>query len=115
MRVWKFRRAVCAALFGLMTAAAAFAQDSTGAIEGAVADTTAAVVPGARSVIVTGTVYNTDRPYSILDGQAGPDLANLETAAPVSHGDERALIARDRKSTRLNSSHMSESRMPSSA
>jgi outer membrane receptor protein involved in Fe transport len=48
MRVWKFRRAVCAALFGLMTAAAAFAQDSTGAIEGAVADTTAAVVPGAR-------------------------------------------------------------------
>ena len=53
-----------------------------------------AVVPGARSVIVTGTVYNTDRPYSILDGQAGPDLANLETAAPVSHGDERALIAR---------------------
>ena len=32
-----------------------------------------AVVPGARSVIVTGTVYNTDRPYSI-DHQS-PDVA----------------------------------------
>ena len=53
-----------------------------------------AVVPGARSVIVTGTVYNTDRPYSIPDGQAGPDRANLETAATISLGDERALIAR---------------------
>jgi epoxyqueuosine reductase len=32
-----------------------------------------AVVPGARSVIVTGTVYNTDRPYS--NGLASPDVA----------------------------------------
>ena len=36
-----------------------------------------AVVPGARSVIVTGTIYNTDRPYSTEE-----------------HGDDVALIAR---------------------
>ena len=36
-----------------------------------------AVVPGARSVIVTGTIYNTDRPYSTED-----------------HGGDVALIAR---------------------
>src|SRR5882724_2878917 len=27
------------------------------------------VVPGARSVIVTGTIYNTDRPYSTASAQ----------------------------------------------
>ena len=31
------------------------------------------------------------------------------------NGEEKVILFKDRKSTRLNSSHMSESRMPSSA
>jgi len=36
------------------------------------------VVPGARSVIVTGTLYNTDRPYS---GDLPPDVARISRYA----------------------------------
>jgi epoxyqueuosine reductase len=36
------------------------------------------VVPGARSVIVTGTLYNTDRPYS---GALPPDVARISRYA----------------------------------
>ena len=36
------------------------------------------VVPGARSVIVTGTLYNTDRPYS---SELSPDLARISRYA----------------------------------
>ncbi|MBI2829022.1 MAG: tRNA epoxyqueuosine(34) reductase QueG, partial [Acidobacteria bacterium] len=38
-----------------------------------------AVVPGARSVIVTGTVYNTDRPYS--SEETRPDVALISRYA----------------------------------
>ena len=36
------------------------------------------VVPGARSVIVTGTLYNTDRPYS---SDLPPDVARISRYA----------------------------------
>jgi epoxyqueuosine reductase len=36
------------------------------------------VLPGARSVIVTGTLYNTDRPYS---SALGPDIARISRYA----------------------------------
>src|SRR5262245_7514265 len=39
---------VCAALVSVLIGAAAFAQDPTGAIEGAVADKTGSVIPAAR-------------------------------------------------------------------
>ena len=41
------------------------------------------------------------------------DLAGMEAA--LKNGDVAAILMEDRKSTRLNSSHVSESRMPSSA
>jgi hypothetical protein len=39
---------VCAALVSVLVRASAFAQDPTGAIEGAVADKTGSVIPAAR-------------------------------------------------------------------
>ena len=39
----------------------------------------------------------------------------LNTSAPRVTGQGEGYVAEDRKSTRLNSSHVSESRMPSSA
>ena len=43
------------------------------------------------------------------------DLLKRESNTPHDAGCQEALIARDRKSTRLNSSHSTLSRMPSSA
>ena len=53
-----------------------------------------AVVPGARSVIVTGTIYNTDRPYSTPEDRTGSDVSNIAISDPIAQGEERALIAR---------------------
>ena len=45
-----------------------------------------------------------------------PDERTLLNALAAGQGDDsEALVAADRKSTRLNSSHVSQSRMPSSA
>ena len=49
-------------------------------------------------------------------GRGGRENAKLHRyAAVVAARNESAVIAKDRKSTRLNSSHRSLSRMPSSA
>ena len=49
-------------------------------------------------------------------GQPGPDASSAGTAQPPSKGGPNGgEPARDRKSTRLNSSHSDRSRMPSSA
>ena len=52
-----------------------------------------------------------DRLKVLLDEQGDDDHTVAETPA----GDEPTLTVRDRKSTRLNSSHITRSRMPSSA
>ena len=70
----------------LFLALPAFGQISTAQLSGKITDTSNAVLPGA-----TVTVTQTDT------------------------GVMRSVVTEDRKSTRLNSSHVSESRMPSSA
>ena len=47
----------------------------------------------------------------LVDGTGAP----ATTGDLAIRGDRLAAVGRDRKSTRLNSSHVSESRMPSSA
>ena len=55
-----------------------------------------------------------DRVYAYPERQ--DDLRWLEAAIPAALADRDVLeIAADRKSTRLNSSHSQQSRMPSSA
>ena len=58
-------------------------------------------------------------PERIAQAQANPTGHRLiiegEFAAPESRSDRKPRGIRDRKSTRLNSSHESTSRMPSSA
>ena len=57
----------------------------------------------------------TASPYEVLAGIAveDQDLWNLIVA--IQQLEERIFMRRDRKSTRLNSSHIQKSRMPSSA
>ena len=52
--------------------------------------------------------------YLRLSSEDG-DLRDSGKAESESISNQRALLQKDRKSTRLNSSHVSESRMPSSA
>ena len=47
---------------------------------------------------------------TLIDGKAISEQVKQEIAAEVAE-----IVAQDRKSTRLNSSHIEESRMPSSA
>ena len=51
----------------------------------------------------------------VLDCQPGDLLQWVEDAEAVPETEVEQVTPRDRKSTRLNSSHVSESRMPSSA
>ena len=63
-----------------------------------------------------GFVIASDECYSEIYFREGPDaapLGGLEAAAKLGRHDFKNLI--DRKSTRLNSSHSQQSRMPSSA
>ncbi len=54
-----------------------------------------AVVPGARSVIVTGTIYNTDRPYTTeLMGSDPPTRPVSGGQTPIHDPTQVALIAR---------------------
>ena len=77
------------AAFYLVLQALAFAQATTADIVGRVTDSSGAVLPGA-----TVTITN-------------EGTGDVRSATTTDSG--------DRKSTRLNSSHVSESRMPSSA
>ena len=59
-------------------------------------------------------VFNTLR-QAILKGELKPGERLLEIALAERLGVSRTPVREDRKSTRLNSSHPSSSRMPSSA
>ena len=48
-------------------------------------------------------------------GDAAADTVDTATPAPQNDAAGQSDVAEDRKSTRLNSSHSGESRMPSSA
>ena len=88
------------------------------------------------AVVITGAASGIGRATALAAARAGYDLitwdiqgdllgelaAQVEVAITTDSFDvtdgaarRRALEAADRKSTRLNSSHVSESRMPSSA
>ena len=71
----------------------------------------------------TGTGIEEVRSRTVLDLQARADIANGAVVMQLDHEHARSTyvplsvdqIEKDRKSTRLNSSHPSRSRMPSSA
>ena len=74
------------------------------------------LVKGSRDVLnTTGGRIGVRKGYT-LDGQADTTIAPINSSFDwiMHNGNERNLRA-DRKSTRLNSSHRSLSRMPSSA
>ena len=50
-----------------------------------------------------------------MPGATGPDASPYCVSDPTEFGRNMARVAGDRKSTRLNSSHVKRSRMPSSA
>ena len=97
-------------------AATLFAQVQSGRIEGTVQDSSNAVVPGAKLSIVNDRTHV--KVEAEADGQGYfvfPVLqAGLYTLTAEATGFRKATVA-DRKSTRLNSSHIQKSRMPSSA
>ena len=68
--------------------------------------------------MITGEVEAVDRKQKIRDRYKGVDISELEVipAKIIEDLETSSVIRRvDRKSTRLNSSHRLESRMPSSA
>ena len=67
-------------------------------------------IGGTVALAIVGTIFTT----SFLD-QLGPQLAAAGAPQSVVLGVPAAIAGGDRKSTRLNSSHSSPSRMPSSA
>ena len=74
--------------------------------------------PGGNATKSVGHVAlpaSLSRAWSVNIGQGSSKRARLGAAPVVGGGRIYAVDAKDRKSTRLNSSHMSESRMPSSA
>ena len=73
-----------------------------------------AVVVAALSVLVGGLLPQQPVPTTAAPASEAGDAAALRTLAPAGSGQAPAA-ASDRKSTRLNSSHSGESRMPSSA
>ena len=67
--------------------------------------------PSTLTVVLTSQspfVYKDEGGYTVVVG-------NVENKNEITSVDNVQIIVKDRKSTRLNSSHMSESRMPSSA
>ena len=66
-------------------------------------------------------ILNTARKHFLKDGLTGASLRNivkdagLTTGAFYKYYPTKEALFEDRKSTRLNSSHRSQSRMPSSA
>ena len=53
--------------------------------------------------------------FTKFDGQIASESVNLTAAKDEDKWERAKEIAEDRKSTRLNSSHLARSRMPSSA
>ena len=86
---------VAALLMTLPAASAQTTSGTTGAINGRVLDNTKAVLPG-----VTVTIAST---------------AQMGTRTTTTNEEGQYRFPADRKSTRLNSSHIQKSRMPSSA
>ena len=79
-----------------------------------------AVVPLARGTRKAGAVASDRLPDRAVASRASQELAEVQASATTDGWTDtavaRALAAiRDRKSTRLNSSHLEQSRMPSSA
>ena len=62
-----------------------------------------------------GVVVDTETQYSIFWHKMGVDYLGMEDLESRVKGQTLVYIYKDRKSTRLNSSHRSLSRMPSSA
>ena len=75
----------------------------------AATDTTDAALLG----VLQESVPFVERPFADLGQPCG--LTEDETLARVNALKEAKVIRQDRKSTRLNSSHIQKSRMPSSA
>ena len=61
--------------------------------------------------LCTGLIYIS----GLVLGLLSTVIALLGVAVLIAYSPQNGVILLDRKSTRLNSSHMSESRMPSSA
>ena len=83
--------------------------------EGRLPDAVLACVGGGSNAI--GTFYNfiNDKDVRLIGCEAaGRGVNTAETAATIATG-KLGIFHGDRKSTRLNSSHSGESRMPSSA
>ena len=73
-----------------------------------------------RVVHDTGGIYSTDESSSVssleLSGEVAERILDKEKMQLSRHEEVSSFsVSRDRKSTRLNSSHSGESRMPSSA
>ena len=66
----------------------------------------------AEAISVSGAVSGTDK---TLRFETGKLALQSQGAVVATIGKTAVLVTADRKSTRLNSSHVSESRMPSSA
>ena len=69
-----------------------------------------------KSILLTAQELNSPVILGVSEG-AGKYMTGFKTVAAMVSAmiDELNITVPDRKSTRLNSSHMSESRMPSSA
>ena len=91
---------LCAFALLMIVAAGAFAQFETAVVLGTVRDASESAVPDAKITLLN---IETGIQASATTDENGSYLFN------------NVKIGRDRKSTRLNSSHRSLSRMPSSA
>ena len=69
---------------------------------------------GARSLLVRG-VGPTLANFGVSGALADPAVALFSGSSQLAANDDWGLAPKDRKSTRLNSSHSQQSRMPSSA
>ena len=120
------RKALFLVLSLCLIATAAVAQEVTGSIVGTVKDQSGAVVPNAK-VTITNTDTSVARTLTAnQDGDFTAPLLPLGNYSITAEapGFKKATISKitlhvneklDRKSTRLNSSHIQKSRMPSSA
>ena len=115
----------------LVPASSVSAQQSPGGIAGVVRDSSGAVLPGvtveaASPVLiekVRSVVTDSDGRYNIVDLRPGaytvtfslPGFSTFKRDGIAISVGFTATVNADRKSTRLNSSHIQKSRMPSSA
>ena len=79
---------------------------------------TIAVIGGIVLPLLVAIVTRADAPpavKAVVNGLLAAVAAWVATVIPGTPIDLKSALVTDRKSTRLNSSHVSESRMPSSA